>query len=68
MTVDWLAFTPVSALIGGCLIGFAAALLMAANGRIMGASGILVGLIVPTKAGKVTKSTNPGGGFSSPEP
>ena len=51
MTVDWLAFTPVSALIGGCLIGFAAALLMAANGRIMGASGILAGLIVPTKAG-----------------
>lgn len=51
MTVDWLAFTPVSALIGGCLIGFAAALLMAANGRIMGASGILAGLIVPAKAG-----------------
>jgi uncharacterized membrane protein YedE/YeeE len=51
MTVDWLAFTPVSALIGGCLIGFAAALLMVANGRIMGASGILAGLIVPSKAG-----------------
>ena len=49
MTVDWLAFTPVFALIGGCLIGFAAALLMAAKGRIMGASGLTLptaGLLV----------------------
>ena len=52
MTVNWLAFTPLSALIGGCLIGFAAALLLAVNGRIMGASGILAGLIVSAKSGK----------------
>ena len=52
MTVNWLAFTPLSALIGGCLIGFAAALLLAVNGRIMGASGILAGRIVSAKTGK----------------
>jgi len=35
------AFTPVEALIGGLLIGLAAALLWLANGRIAGISGIL---------------------------
>ncbi len=37
-------FTPVSAAIGGCLIGLGAVMLMAANGRIAGISGILFGL------------------------
>jgi uncharacterized membrane protein YedE/YeeE len=40
-------FTPVSALIGGVLIGLAALLLMALNGRIAGISGILGGLLPP---------------------
>ena len=35
------AFTPVSALIGGALIGLAAVWLLAALGRIAGVSGIL---------------------------
>jgi hypothetical protein len=34
-------FTPVSGLIGGALIGLASALLLLANGRIAGISGIL---------------------------
>lgn len=34
-------FTPVSALIGGLLIGLAASLLLWLNGRIAGISGIL---------------------------
>ncbi|MFY0638133.1 YeeE/YedE family protein [Maricaulis maris] len=34
-------FTPVSALIGGTLIGLSAVLLMALNGRIAGISGLL---------------------------
>lgn len=38
-------FTPVSALIGGLLIGAAAWLLMAATGRIAGISGIFGGLL-----------------------
>jgi uncharacterized membrane protein YedE/YeeE len=41
------AFDPVSALIGGALIGLAASLLMFANGRIAGISGIVAGLIEP---------------------
>jgi len=35
------AFTPLTALLGGALIGLAAALLLLANGRIAGISGIL---------------------------
>lgn len=38
-------FTPVSALVGGALIGLAATLLMALNGRIAGVSGIAGGLL-----------------------
>ena len=38
-------FTPVSALIGGLLIGLAAVLLLALNGRIAGISGILNGAL-----------------------
>lgn len=41
-------FTPVSALIGGGLIGLSAVWLMAANGRIAGISGITGGLIGPS--------------------
>jgi uncharacterized membrane protein YedE/YeeE len=40
-------FTPVSAAIGGALIGLAAVLLMAMTGRIAGVSGIFAGLINP---------------------
>ncbi len=40
-------FTPVSGLIGGLLIGVAAALLLLLNGRISGISGIVGGLMAP---------------------
>jgi uncharacterized membrane protein YedE/YeeE len=40
-------FTPVSAAIGGVLIGFSAVLLMLFTGRIAGISGIFGGLINP---------------------
>lgn len=39
-------FTPVSALIGGVLIGLSATLLLLFNGRIAGVSGILNGVFV----------------------
>ena len=39
------SFTPVSAFFGGCLIGIAAVLLMALNGRIAGISGIAQGAV-----------------------
>jgi len=40
-------FTPVSAAIGGALIGLSAVLLMVFTGRIAGISGIFAGLINP---------------------
>jgi uncharacterized membrane protein YedE/YeeE len=47
VTIDWTHFTPVSALAGGLLIGLAAAWLILQDGRILGASGLLGGLIPP---------------------
>ena len=43
-------FTPISALIGGVLIGAASVWLLAASGRIAGVSGILHGLFAPADA------------------
>lgn len=48
MTIDWNHFTPYSSLIGGLLIGLAAAVLILANGRIAGISGIVGGLLNPS--------------------
>lgn len=48
MSIDWVAFTPESAIIGGVLIGIAAAVFMLVNGRIAGVSGILGGLLRPS--------------------
>ena len=49
MTIDWNAFTPLPALIGGALIGVAAAAFITLNGRIAGVSGILGGLLRPAR-------------------
>lgn len=49
MTIDWLNFTPWSALAGGVLIGASAALFILLNGRIAGITGIIGGLFKPTK-------------------
>ncbi len=43
-------FTPVSALIGGLLIGASAALFLVLNGRVAGISGILGGLLHPVRS------------------
>ena len=48
-------FTPLASVIGGALIGVAAVMLMAFNGRIAGISGIL-GRLIPPYAG-----ADPGG-------
>lgn len=47
MTVDWMSFTPWSALTGGVVIGIAAAMFILLNGRIAGISGIVGGLLRP---------------------
>ena len=48
MTIDWTAFAPWSGVIGGAIIGLAVALLLLANGRIAGISGIVGGLLRPS--------------------
>lgn len=53
MSIDWNAFTPVSALIGGAIIGAAVAMFVVLNGRIAGVSGILGGLARP-RAGDIS--------------
>ena len=45
--MDWLAFTPGPALLGGMILGIAAALYVLLHGRILGISGIVSGLISP---------------------
>jgi hypothetical protein len=49
MHIDWIHFTPWDALAGGILIGMATALLLIANGRVAGISGILGGLLRPAR-------------------
>lgn len=53
MLIDWANFTPISALLGGVIIGLAAAMLVLLNGRIAGISGIVGGLLKP-KPGDIT--------------
>jgi uncharacterized protein len=50
-------FTPISAAIGGALIGLAAVLLMLFNGRIAGVSGIAAGLINPRSDDRLWRAT-----------
>jgi uncharacterized membrane protein YedE/YeeE len=47
MTIDWAHFTPWLSLAGGLLLGVAAAALVLLNGRILGISGIVGGLLRP---------------------
>lgn len=47
MSIDWSQFTPWSSLAGGIMIGLAACLLILADGRIAGISGIVAGLMNP---------------------
>ena len=50
-------FTPISAAIGGALIGLAAALLMRLNGRIAGITGVFAGLIDPVSTDRAWRFT-----------
>ena len=47
MTIDWIHFTPWLSLGGGILLGLASAAFILFNGRILGISGILGGLLSP---------------------
>ena len=50
MQIDWLNFTPWSALLDGILLGIAASALFLNSGRILGVTGILEGLLTPKSA------------------
>jgi uncharacterized membrane protein YedE/YeeE len=52
MNIDWQHFTPWASLIGGLLLGVASAVFILINGRILGISGILGGLL-PPKVGDI---------------
>jgi uncharacterized protein len=47
MQIDWLSFTPIPSLLGGIILGVAAALYVLFHGRILGISGIISGLLHP---------------------
>lgn len=47
MTIDWEHFTPWASLGGGVVLGIASALFLLLNGRILGISGIVGGLLAP---------------------
>lgn len=47
MLIDWTHFTPWIALAGGILLGLAAAIFVLLNGRVLGISGIVGGLLRP---------------------
>jgi len=47
MTLDWTHFTPWMSLTGGVLLGVASAVFILVNGRILGISGIVGGLLGP---------------------
>jgi uncharacterized membrane protein YedE/YeeE len=49
MAIDWTHFTPWSSLLGGVLIGIAAAMLVLLSGRVAGISGIVGGLLAPRR-------------------
>jgi uncharacterized membrane protein YedE/YeeE len=49
VTLDWNHFTPWTSLAGGVLLGLASALFILFNGRILGISGIVGGLLPPKR-------------------
>ena len=51
MNLDWAHFTPWASLAGGILLGVASAIFILVNGRILGISGILGGLLPPKVGG-----------------
>jgi uncharacterized membrane protein YedE/YeeE len=59
-------FTPVASLFGGALIGLAAVMLMALNGRIAGVTGILTGLVPPMTTDRAWRAAFLAGAIAAP--
>jgi uncharacterized protein len=54
-------FTPISALIGGLLIGLSASAMLLFNGKVAGISGIFAGVLRPVKADTLWRACFIGG-------
>lgn len=50
MVIDWQHFTPWASLVGGIILGIASSVFILLNGRILGISGIVGGLLVARKS------------------
>jgi uncharacterized membrane protein YedE/YeeE len=59
-------FTPISAAIGGALIGLSALLLLRLNGRIAGVTGIFAGLLDPAGSDRAWRATFIAGLIAAP--
>lgn len=57
MNIDWGHFTPWTSLAGGIILGVASALFILLNGRILGISGILGGLLPPKSGDTIWRVT-----------
>ncbi len=66
MTIDWIHFTPWTALTGGMIVGLAAAMFALLNGRIAGISGILGGLLSAHKGDIAWRTAFVGGLIIAP--
>jgi len=66
MQINWLEFTPGPALLGGAILGLAAALYVHLHGRILGISEIISGLLTPTSGDLIWRLSMIFGLLSSP--
>ena len=66
MNIDWAHFTPWSSLPGGIILGVASALFILINGRVLGISGILGGLLPPKVGDTFWRLAFLAGMFASP--
>ena len=53
MTIAWTEFTPWASLAGGVMLGLAVAMFILLNGRVLGVSGILGGLLRPVSGDRL---------------
>ena len=66
MNIDWNHFTPWSSLSGGIILGVASAIFILINGRVLGISGILGGLLPPKSGDTFWRIAFLAGMFASP--
>jgi uncharacterized membrane protein YedE/YeeE len=66
MQIDWVHFTPWSALSGGALIGLSSAMMILGVGRVAGISGIIGGLLPPWKNDALWRAAFIAGLLSAP--